>query len=155
MENKKDMIHDTLDNLNMYVDLNPLFAKVVEFLHTHDLQSMPLGKTSICGEDLFVSIVDTQPKAQDEALLETHRKMVDIQVPISRSESHGYAPLSSLDNTTYNEQDDISFYTRPAQTFFTVYPGEFVIYFPHDAHAPAITPTVLRKAIFKVKNQKK
>ena len=34
------MIIDTLDNLGKYVALNPLFADVVEFLKSHDLQTM-------------------------------------------------------------------------------------------------------------------
>ena len=148
------MIIDTLDNLRMYEELNPLFPKVVEFLCSHDLSSMPLGKTAICGDDLYVNIVDTQPKSQEMAVVETHRQMIDIQIPLSGTELHGYAPLASLEDAAYQEQDDISFYTRPPQTFLSVCPGEFVIFFPQDGHAPAITPVVLRKAIFKVKNQK-
>lgn len=148
------MILDTLDNLKMYTGLNPLFPKVVEFIQSHDLSSMPLGKTDIIGDELYVTIADAQPKSQEEAVVESHRQMIDIQIPLSGTETHGFAPLSSLEEATYQEQDDISFYTRPPQTFLSVCPGEFVIFFPHDGHAPAITPVVLRKAIFKVKNQK-
>lgn len=148
------MIHDSIENLKKYVGLNPLFAEVVTFLQTHDLSAMPLGKTEICGEDLYVNVVEAQPRSKTEALVETHRQMVDIQIPISGVETHGYIPLSSLEESSYQEQDDISFYNRPPRTFFTVHPGDFIIYFPHDGHAPAITPVVLRKAIFKVKNQK-
>lgn len=148
------MILDTLDNLKMYIGLNPLFPKVVEFIQLHDLSSMPLGKTAIIGDELYLTIADAQPKSQEEAVVETHRQMIDIQIPLSGTETHGFAPLSSLEEATYKEQDDISFYTRPPQTFLSVCPGEFVIFFPQDGHAPAITPVVLRKAIFKVKNQK-
>ena len=148
------MILDTLDNLKMYTGLNPLFPKVVEFIQSHDLSSMPLGKTAIIGDELYVTIADAQPKSQEEAVVETHRQMIDIQIPLSGTETHGFAPLSSLEEATYQEQDDISFYTRPPQTFLSVCPGEFVNFFPQDGHAPAITPVVLRKAIFKVKNQK-
>lgn len=148
------MILDTLDNLKMYIGLNPLFPKVVEFIQSHDLSSMPLGKTAIIGDELYVTIADAQPKSQEEAVVETHRQMIDIQIPLSGTETHGFAPLSSLEEATYQEQDDISFYTRPPQTFLSVCSGEFVIFFPQDGHAPAITPVVLRKAIFKVKNQK-
>ena len=37
------MIIDTIENLGKYVALNPLFADVVEFLKSHDLQSMEPG----------------------------------------------------------------------------------------------------------------
>lgn len=111
------MILDTLDNLKMYTGLNPLFPKVVEFIQSHDLSSMPLGKTAIIGDELYVTIADAQPKSQEEAVVETHRQMIDIQIPLSGTETHGFAPLSSLEEATYQEQDDISFYTRPPQTF--------------------------------------
>lgn len=144
---------DVIEHLEQYEALNPLFGNVVEFLQTHDLEALPLGKIVICGEDLYVNIVETQPKSKEEALVETHRRMIDIQIPISGVETHGYAPLSALEEAEYQPQDDITFHTRPAHNFFTVLPGQFVIYFPQDGHAPAITPSVLRKAIFKVKNQ--
>jgi beta-galactosidase beta subunit len=38
------MIIDTIDNLGKYVALNPLFADVVEFLNSHDLQTLEAGK---------------------------------------------------------------------------------------------------------------
>ena len=38
------MIIDTIDNLEKYAALNPLFPKVVEFLKTNDLSKMPDGK---------------------------------------------------------------------------------------------------------------
>lgn len=146
------MIFDSIDNLKKYMVLNPLFEKVVEFLQTNDLTSLPTGKIQICGDDLFVNIVDAEVKSKEEAVVETHRKMVDIQIPVSGIETHGYTPLACLEESEYDEQNDITFYECKAHTYFDVHPGEFVIYFPEDGHAPAITFTVLRKAIFKVKN---
>lgn len=147
------MILDAIENLQKYEALNPLFCKVVEFLRTNPLDTCPLGKIAICGDDLYVNIVEAQPKTLAEALVETHRKMVDIQIPISGVEKHGYVSLADLEEAEYQEQDDITFYKRPAKTYFDLCPGQFVIYFPQDGHAPAITSCVLRKAIFKVKNQ--
>lgn len=148
------MILDTLDNLSKYSSLNPLFPAVVEFLSKHPLDELPLGKTNICGDDLFVNIVDSAVKAKEQAKIETHIQMIDIQIPISDSEEHGYTPLSKLPQAEYNEMKDISFYPGLADTYFTVFPGQFVIYFPWDGHAPAITSTGLCKAIFKVKVSK-
>ena len=53
------MIIDTLDNLEQYAALNPLFPKVVEFLKANDLNKMEDGKYEIEGKDLFVQGEDT------------------------------------------------------------------------------------------------
>lgn len=145
------MILDTIDNLQAYTSLNPYFTKVVEFINSHDLCQLQIGKHTIDGDNLYLNIVDSPIKAKDEALLETHRAMIDIQIPISADEQHGYTPLKDLHEAPYDADNDISFYEGKAQCYFPVRKGEFVIYFPQDGHAPAITPTGLRKAIFKVR----
>jgi YhcH/YjgK/YiaL family protein len=72
------MIIDTLDNLGKYVALNPLFAEVVEFLKKNNLEAMADGKYPIKGQDLFLNLTTAQGKGPDEAVLETHVKMIDI-----------------------------------------------------------------------------
>ena len=50
------MIIDTIDNFGKYVTLNPLFADVLEFLKTNDLQTMEAGKYPIKDKDLFLNL---------------------------------------------------------------------------------------------------
>ena len=38
------MIIDNLQNLKNYESVNPLFSKVIEFLQTHDLNTLEAGK---------------------------------------------------------------------------------------------------------------
>lgn len=47
------MVVDTLDNLEFYKGLNPLFEDVVEFVKTHDLNKLEAGKYQIKGDDLL------------------------------------------------------------------------------------------------------
>ena len=145
------MIIDTLDNLAKYVSLNPLFNDVVEFLKNNDLDKLEAGKTMIKGTDLFVNIQEAKGKTKEVALLETHKKMIDIQIPLSTSETFGYTPLGDLPESEYNAEKDITKYEGLAETYVTCKPGEFAIFFPQDGHAPCISdePTI-KKAIFKV-----
>ena len=50
------MIIDKLENLKKYESVNPLFAKVVEFLQQNDLNALEAGKHEIVGKDLFANI---------------------------------------------------------------------------------------------------
>lgn len=150
------MIIDTIENLGKYVALNPLFADVVEFLKSHDLQSMEPGKYPIKDKDLFMNLQVAQQRTKDTAFLETHVEMIDIQIPITCAETFGYTPLCDLPAFEYNAEKDITKYgdTKP-QTFVTVNPGQFAIFFPQDGHMPCIIDEPeIKKAIFKVKSEK-
>ena len=147
------MIIDTIDNLGKYVGMNPLFADVVAFLKDHDLNTMEAGKHPIKGSDLFVNITTAKGRSKTEAVLETHIDMIDIQIPLDTEETFGYTPLKDLPAFEYNAEKDITKYgdTKP-QTYVTVNPGQFAIFFPQDGHAPCIIEeSEIKKAIFKVK----
>ena len=147
------MIIDTIENLGKYVTLNPLFADVVEFLKNNDLQTIEEGKHFIKDKDLFVNIQVAKGKTQEAAVLETHIEMIDIQIPITCEETFGYTPLCDLPDFEYNAEKDITKYgDTKAQTYVTVKPDQFVIFFPQDGHAPCIiNQPEIKKAIFKVK----
>ena len=147
------MIIDTIENLGKYTTLNPLFADVVEFLKNNDLQTMEAGKYPIKDKDLFVNLQVAKQRTKDTAVLETHIKMIDIQIPVTCAETFGYTPWCDLPEFEYNEEKDITKYgDTKAQTYVTVKPGQFAIFFPQDGHAPCILEEEeVKKAIFKVK----
>ena len=146
------MVIDTLENLEKYVSLNPLFKDVVDFIKSNDLNALETGKHEIKGSDLFVNIQNAKGKSKEKAVLETHKQMIDIQIPLSSAETYGYTPLYCLPEAEYNEAKDITKYEGAADTYVTCKPGEFAVFFPQDGHAPCITDAEeIRKAIFKVK----
>ena len=147
------MIIDTIENLNKYVGLNPLFADVVAFLNAHDLQTMEPGKYPIKDKDLFLNLTNAKGRGKEAAVLETHIDMIDIQIPISCAETFGYTPLCDLPAFDYNAEKDVTLYgDTKAQTYVTVNPGQMAIFFPQDGHAPCISDNPeIKKAIFKVR----
>ena len=147
------MIIDTLDNLGKYVGLNPLFADVMEFLKQNDLSTMDEGKHPIKGADLFVNIQMANGRSREAAVLESHVRMIDIQLPLDADETFGYSPVCDLPDYEYNPEKDMTKYgDTPSQTYVTVKPGQMAIFFPQDGHAPCISEKeVIKKAIFKVK----
>ena len=147
------MIIDKLDNLEKYVAINPLFSKVVKFLKANDLSTMADGKYEIEGQDLFVNITTTKGKAPDEAVLEAHNKMIDIQIPLTAAETYGYTQRSLLPQTEFDVEKDITMIPDlAADSYVTCQPGMMVIFFPQDGHAPCIAGVPeFKKAIFKIK----
>ena len=147
------MIIDTLENIGMYASLNPLFADAIEFIKNNDLTALEPGKHSIKGDDLFVNIQVAKGKTKEEAVLEYHRKMIDIQIPLSGAESYGFTPVAQLPEGDFDEKKDMAKLPGiPSQSIVTCTKGMFAIFYPQDGHAPCITDEPeLKKAIFKVK----
>lgn len=147
------MIIDKLENLKKYESVNPLFAKVVGFLQQNDLDKLEAGKHEIVGKDLFVNIQMAKGKTPDEAVIETHDKMIDIQIPLSAAETFGYTQRDQLPQAEYNAEKDITKIPNlAADSYVTCQPGMMAIFFPQDGHAPCIAGVPeIKKAIFKVK----
>ena len=148
------MIIDTIGNLCKYVGLNPLFADVVEFLKTNDLNALEEGKHPIRDKELFVNIQMAKGRTREAAVLESHREMIDIQIPIDAEETYGYSPVVDLPDFEYSAEKDMTKYGETkSQTYVTCKPGQMAIFFPQDGHAPCISMAPeIKKAIFKVKS---
>lgn len=102
------MIIDKIENLGMYRGLNPLFDAVIRFMEDNDLQRLENGKHLIQGARLFVNIQDAQGKTVDEAVIEYHKKMIDIQIPLNKPETYGYTPVADLPKADFNVEKDIA-----------------------------------------------
>ena len=74
-------------------------------------------------------------------------------MPLSGGEGYGWKAKSLLgeERAPYDAAGDFTFYRDPVDSVFTLAPGEFVIFFPEDAHAPCIGEGVIRKMVAKIK----
>lgn len=146
------MILDSLENLGKYVALNPNFPQAVDFVLNTDLSALPAGRNEICGDAVFANVVEVKPKTKEAAQIEIHRKYIDLQIPLSGDEVMGYTPIEELPYAEFVEADDASLYSAEldARDYFNVKKGQFVMFFPQDGHAPAITPEPLKKVIVKI-----
>lgn len=147
------MIIDTLDNLPKYAALNPLFPEIIAYFYQCPPAVDEPGKVVIKEGELIVNYNIAQGKTPEQAKLETHNRMVDIQIPLE-PETFGYTPRPNLPASTYDSAADMTLYDGAAELYFTLQPGQFAIFFPQDGHAPAIsTQATIKKIIVKVANK--
>lgn len=144
------MVIDKIENLEKYASLNPLFSQAIEFLKSTDLNAHEIGKVKLQGDDLVVNFAQARPKTKEEAKLETHNRFIDIQIPLDGVEVMGYTPRADLPDAEYNAEKDITFYPGFAESYLTIKPGMFAIFFPEDGHAPGVTLDGVKKVIVKV-----
>lgn len=147
------MIVDNLENLDKYVTLNPLFPKVIEYIKSLNFSDLSEGKIEVDGKEIFVIISKSALKSVSEAKLEVHNEYIDIQMPVSRSESFGWASRADMKSPVedFDTTKDIQFFDDSYSTRFDVSPGQFVIFFPQDAHAPCLGEGDVFKVIVKIK----
>jgi YhcH/YjgK/YiaL family protein len=147
------MIIDHLENSALYESLNPLFKKAFDYLKSLDLTKIEAGKTSLEGNDLYVSVSNSNLKDKENAKLEVHNNYIDIQMPVSKAEGFGWIGRKKLKKETapYDAEKDIQFFDDRPQTYFSIEPGNFAIFFPEDGHAPCIGEGSALKIVVKVK----
>lgn len=153
------MVRGTIADSAKYEGLHPRFRKAFEFLRSHDLAKLPLGRNEIDGDDIFANVMDVTLTTWDpQAKLEVHRKYFDIHVPISGDEVDGF--IYDEENTkanaaTFDVEKDYVLFQNPKMSKISLKKGEFVIFYPpYGAHAPNKTegaPRKHRKLVVKVR----
>jgi len=146
------MIIDQLENAGRYVSQHPSFAKAFDYLRTTDLAAMQAGEYPI-DDNLRASVSVRAGKTREGARREAHDQNIDIQVCIAGAEEMGWKPRADCGQPTapYDAAKDVVFYPDAPDTYFSLRPGQFVIFFPEDVHAPMIGGGEIKKMVIKVK----
>jgi len=125
-----------------------------EYLRTHDLANLPVGKSQIDGENVTVSVTQDPSKDLDKTNWESHKKFVDIQSVIAGEEKIGIHPVAQSTITKlYDDKKDVTNYSADGK-YYSAKPGTFFLFFPGDAHRPNITPggnKPVKKIVIKVR----
>lgn len=142
------MIIDTLNNMDKYSEI-PAYA--VEFIKklTKDIE---LGKYKLNDKE-FVNIEEYQPKSIADAKFESHKKYIDIQILLSGTERIYIRPVKGLtESVKYSEDKDIAFYAESVNDtdFVTLSGTNFVMVYPHEAHAPQVEVLSTKDKVKKV-----
>lgn len=146
------MIVDTLNNLSLYKGIHPNLDTAIDYLQTHDLSSLPMGKNIIDGENVFVSIVNETLRTPEEASYEYHRLYADIQINIEGEESWEFSTEGTKDS--FDVDRDLGFASCTTYIKGDLRENRFAIFLPCEFHKPTLvygTCTQVKKAIVKVK----
>ena len=148
------MILSSISDAQRYFCVHPLLKNLFEYLQQNDLTETPNGRIEIQGDDLFINVVEPQLIKAEEQKLEVHRAYLDVHIPLTGAETIGWRDLKTIDTPSENpfdEENDFAVYSEPASAYINVNPGEFLVVFPEDAHAPIIGEGKIKKLIAKIK----
>jgi uncharacterized protein, YhcH/YjgK/YiaL family len=146
------MIHDSLKNSSAIENLHPGFKQAFDYLKNTDFSTLEDGRIELDGDRLYLNIASIKGKEKQDAPIETHNNYIDIQLPLLGIEKIGWKAGGDLQEVSesYNAEKDITFFVDRPTDYTKIYPGEFVIYFPEDGHAPGIGEGLIRKIVVKV-----
>lgn len=146
------MIFDVLANAERYAALHPLFPRAFAFLRITDFAALAPGRHPIEGERLFAIVEETEARSRDEALLECHRRYIDIQLVLAGTDAMGWRPLGECREpvSDFNEARDIQFFRDSPASWVATPAGAFCVFFPEDAHAPLVGSGSIRKVVLKI-----
>ncbi len=148
------MIYDKLENLNLYIDCIPKDA--FDFIKAIS-SDLSCGRYNI-SDNIYANVEIYNTKNISNAQFESHEKYIDIQILLNGVEDIFYAYKSDLTvNVPYNSEKDITFYKENVLPFskVTLDGTNFVMLYPHEAHAPQVCageiPVLVKKVVVKIK----
>jgi len=147
------MIIDRLEHARMYRTLGVDIARALDFLQQTDLRALADGRHDLDGNRLFAMVQRYQPRSAAQATWEAHRKYIDVQYVVEGRERMGYTYLRGDLAVTqpYDADKDLVFFAA-AGDLIEVPAGSFVLFAPHDIHAPGLAaePAEAEKQVLKV-----
>lgn len=142
------MIVDNLKNIDKYSQI-PKF--VIDFIKNLS-NDIKLGRYEL-EDNSYVNVETYDTKSINNAKFEIHKKYVDIQILLSGKEKIYIEQADKLSMPLeYNEQKDIRFYNDNVDNsdYITLNGSNFVMIYPHEAHAPQIAIDNIPKTVKKV-----
>lgn len=149
------MIIDQLHNASLYSSINSRIGNALSFLKGNPISEWPAGRYEIPISGMYLLIQQYNTYKQDKMFWEAHRDHIDVQYIIDGEETMGYAPVSELTVTgDFLDTKDVLVLEGNGKLFFTMQKGDFVVFYPQDAHMPCLTlrePEMVKKAVVKIR----
>lgn len=148
------MILDQWKNRDYYKNAHPLFAQSFAYLEKYLEKPVAPGIYEVSGTDIFAKVQSYLTRTEGD--YETHDHYIDIQLMVSGVERVDYIARESLKaKGEYDPVEDAQFYMdEQPNCSFLLTSGNFAIFFPEDAHKPAMAlgeAAEAKKVVLKVK----
>jgi YhcH/YjgK/YiaL family protein len=129
---------DYLEFAKQYEANKQYWDKAFAFLNDPKLDTLKPGKYIIEGDHVYATITDAPSKTFDQSAWESHRNYIDLQYVVRGKEKIGVAPVSSATIIKpYDATRDAANYNTEGK-YYIAARGEFLLFFPGDAHRPSI-----------------
>jgi biofilm protein TabA len=147
------MILDRIENAVAYAALYPGLSAAFDFLRRSDLAALPDGRHAIDGSRVYAEVARRNLRGRGDGRLECHRAAIDVQYVVAGEEEMGWRPVPACTQPVgaYDAAKDLLFFSDAPDAWIALRPGQFVVFFPDDAHLPLVGQGAVHKVVVKVK----
>lgn len=148
------MIYDKLANIENYLGCNENLDVAIQYILSHDLKELPMGKTYLKDELVYINVMEAVTAPAEQRKYEIHKNYMDIQIDLAGTEiiQIGDGSVAEPDDE-YNPETDFGTVTCANLTSCVMGEGNFIVCMPEEPHKPGISPDKdnnLIKCVFKV-----
>ncbi|HED3855557.1 YhcH/YjgK/YiaL family protein [Enterobacter soli] len=152
------MIIDTLTAAAKNALYPPVIRNALQAVIAQDPLSLPTGKYTVDGDNLFFTVAEGETRPLAEQRPEYHRQYIDIHIVLVGEEiiGAGNKGLTITPDGPFNAAHDIGFCEHiSSESLIHLHPLELAILFPGELHRPMSALDAgarLRKIVVKINN---
>lgn len=152
------MIIDTLAAAANNTLYPPVIRNALQAVIAQDPLSLPEGKYTVDGDNLFFTVAEGETRPLAEQRPEYHRQYIDIHIVLVGEEiiGAGNKGLTITPDGPFNAAHDIGFCEHiSSESLIHLHPLELAILFPGELHRPMSALDAgarLRKIVVKINN---
>lgn len=152
------MIIDTLAAAANNALYPPVIRNALQAVIAQDPLSLPAGKYTVDGDNLFFTVAEGETRPLAEQRPEYHRQYIDIHIVLVGEEiiGAGNKGLTITPDGPFNAAHDIGFCEHiSSESLIHLHPLELAILFPEELHRPMSALDAgarLRKIVVKINN---
>lgn len=146
------MIYDKLSNLKNYIGMNENLDTAINYIMKNDLKSLPLGRTVVDGDKVYINVMEIETKDSSEVKFEVHKKYFDIHIDLIGKEKLEIGDLNA-GCTEYDEEGDCCFSDTTTVNTSLLDETSFCLCYTLEPHKPGTAiagAAKLKKAVVKV-----
>ena len=150
------MIFSKLNGKDDFSAYPQAIQKALRYLSETDVMALELGRHSLDGDKLFLNVSDMTTRPYEGSYPEIHRRYVDLMYWPEGGERIGTAPCLGTEPVHMEDpENDVALLEAVEnENILTATAGCFAVFFPWDAHRPALMlgdcPTTSRKCVMKI-----
>lgn len=146
------MLYDNLENIARYQGLFKGLDVLIDWLKDHSFEELPLGRTEILGDKVFVNVMTAVPRPISGAEYEVHKKYMDLQLDVEGDEDFQVNMGKFTWTQPIDPDKDIGFGISPVGCSGHLGNGYFALFLAEEPHMPTLlckAPEV-KKAVVKI-----
>ena len=134
------MIMDSISCAERYHGLHLGIDRVLEAVKQYTPENYPGGRIPLDGENIYLNLLEYDTHSPAEGMTEAHRAYIDVMYLVEGAEVVYVKPVHRLQKVTREYDASIDALLGEVDgdsSAIRLMPGDFLVLFPEDAHAPA------------------